>query len=172
MIAVDRFESGGWTVAVMGLGYVGLPFAVKAQARGIQTIGFDINHDKVEAMNAGVSPVGDVSGDELCQALDAGMVVTSAQSAMKGADAYVICVPSPLGASREPDLTYIRAATAIVVDVLEPGALVSLESTTYPGTTDDIIATALRDAGFEIDTDVFVAYSPERVNPGSAMPIH
>ena len=99
--------------------------------------------------------------------MNAGLSVTAERNELKGADAYFICVPSPLGPSGEPDLAFIRAATDLVVGVVEPGALVSLESTTYPGTTDDVIVGALDAEGFRIDEDVFVAYSPERVDPGS-----
>ena len=152
-----RFRDEQWTAAVIGLGYVGLPFAVNAHQRGLNVVGFDVNAAKVKEIAAGRSPVGDVTDSELAQALANGMTVSTERSAIKGADAYIICVPSPLGAGREPDLSYIRAATALVVDVIGNGALVSLESTTYPGTTDDIIAKALSDAGFEIDRDVFVA---------------
>ncbi len=165
--AAQRFSEGAWTAAVVGLGYVGLPFAVNAAQRGVEVVGFDVNASKVDRIRRGDSPVGDVTDSELKAALSSGLTVTSESSDLKGADAYIICVPSPLGTSREPDLRYIRAATDLVVEAIAPGALVSLESTTYPGTTDDIIATALRDAGLEVDVDVFVAYSPERVNPGS-----
>lgn len=172
MTRAELFERDDWRLAVIGLGYVGLPFAVNAVARGITTIGFDIDHAKVEQMRSGHSPVDDVPDSELQAAIADGLKLTAAPSAIKGVDAYVICVPSPLGARREPDLTYIRSATAIVVDAVEPGGLVVLESTTYPGTTDDVIATALRDAGYVIDEDVSVAFSPERVDPGRATPIH
>ena len=172
MTGADSFNQGGWTVAVIGLGYVGLPFAVNAQSRGIATIGFDISIEKLEALAAGRSPVGDVSDEELRAALDSGMTVTNEATDLKDANAFIICVPSPLGASREPDLSYIRAASELVASVAGAGALVSLESTTYPGTTEEIVAEALRQAGFEVDRDIFVAYSPERVNPGSDTALH
>jgi UDP-N-acetyl-D-glucosamine dehydrogenase len=105
-------------------------------------------------------------------ALGQGFRATAAAADIKGLDAYFICVPSPLGRSREPDLSYIKAAIDLVARVIEPGALVSLESTTYPGTTEDIIVTALKAAGLRLDEDVFVAYSPERVDPGSGLDIH
>lgn len=167
MDAAQRFSTGDWTAAVVGLGYVGLPFAVNAAQRGVRVVGFDINPAKVSEIASGDSPVGDVTDEELRSVLGNGLEVTSEKSDLKGADAFIICVPSPLGTSREPDLRYIRAATTLVVESVDPGALVSLESTTYPGTTDDIIAGALSEAGYEVDEDVYVAYSPERVNPGS-----
>ena len=170
--AVDHFEQGGWSCAILGLGYVGLPFAVNAVARGVRVVGFDVNSDKVAAIAGGRSPVDDVDDSELGTALAAGLSVTSNPAELKSLDAYFICVPSPLGRSREPDLTYIRAAAHEVAQVAAPGALVSLESTTYPGTTEDIILAALESVGFTLDNDVFVAFSPERVDPGSSFALH
>ena len=172
MNTVERFAQREWTLAVVGLGYVGLPFAINALRRGIATIGFDINLAKVAELAAGRSSVGDVADEELAWALESGLRVTSDQTDLKGADAFIICVPSPLGRSREPDLSFIRAASEMVASVAGPGALVSLESTTYPGTTAEIVGGALVDIGLEIDKDVFVAYSPERVNPGTGVSIH
>lgn len=168
----DRFATGSWTAGVIGLGYVGLPFAVNAARRGVQVVGYDVNVVKVAALMAGKSPVDDVSGADLVEAREHGFRATAATGEIKGLDAYFICVPSPLGRSREPDLSYIKAAINLVANVIEPGALVSLESTTYPGTTEDIIVTTLQAAGLKLDEDVFVAYSPERVDPGSGMAIN
>ena len=169
---VAHFGEGGWSCAVLGLGYVGLPFAVNAASRGVRVIGFDVNGEKVADIASGRSPVDDVGDDELATALGAGLSVTSNPAELKGLDAFFICVPSPLGRSREPDLTYIRAAAQEVSQVAAPGALVSLESTTYPGTTEDIIVTALESAGLKLDEDVYVAFSPERVDPGSSFSLH
>ena len=165
----DRFAEGQWRACVLGLGYVGLPFAVNAAMRGVSTIGFDVDAHKVALLNAGESTVGDVSEAQLREALEAGLTFTSETAQIKGLDAYFLCVPSPLNTSREPDLSYIRAAAESVAEAIQPGALVSLESTTYPGTTEDIILGALEVAGFVLDRDVHVAYSPERVNPGGGI---
>jgi len=165
----DRFKTEGWTAGVIGLGYVGLPFAVNAVERGVKVVGYDVNPAKVAALSGGSSSVDDVTDAVLARALAGGFRATADAADIKGLDAYFICVPSPLGRSREPDLSYIRAAIDVIADVIEPGALVSLESTTYPGTTEDIIVAALVSAGFTLDEDVFVAYSPERVSPGSTM---
>ncbi len=167
----DRFAKDSWTAAVIGLGYVGLPFAVNATRRGIGVVGFDINGPKIAAILRGDSPIDDVADEDLLSALALGMVVTSDPAAIEGLDAYFICVPSPLGRNREPDLSNIRSAASLIAKVVGPGALVSLESTTYPGTTEDIILRSLTDAGLMLDTDVFVAYSPERVDPGSGLGI-
>ena len=169
---VKRFNDGSWSCAVLGLGYVGLPFAVNAANRNLRVVGFDVNPGKVADIAAGSSPVDDITDDELTAALGSGLSVSSNASDIKGLDAYFICVPSPLGRSREPDLTYIRAAANEVAQVASPGALVSLESTTYPGTTEDIIVAAMESAGLTLDEDVYVAFSPERVDPGSSYSLH
>src|SRR5690606_35569674 len=117
----------------------------------------------------GHSHVGDVSDEELKEALAAGATFTDDAAALSQADAIFICVPSPLGRNRQPDLSFIQAAADTIAEVVRPGQLVSLESTTYPGTTEDLIVPAVEKAGFEIDRDVFVAFSPERVSPGDTM---
>src|SRR5690554_4060375 len=117
----------------------------------------------------GHSHVGDVSDEELKAALASGAEFTDDPAALREADAIFICVPSPLGRNRQPDLSYIEAAARTVSSIARPGQLVSLESTTYPGTTEDIIVPAVQSAGLKLDEDVFVAFSPERVSPGDPM---
>lgn len=163
---IERFATGRWTAGVIGLGYVGLPLAVTASAQGLGAIGFDVSADRTQALMAGRSHVGDVSDEELKEALAAGAVFTDDPEALSQADAIFICVPSPLGRNRQPDLSFIEAAADTVAAVARPGQLISLESTTYPGTTEDIIVPAVERAGLEVDKDVFVAFSPERVSPG------
>ncbi len=166
---VARFRDETWTAGVIGLGYVGLPLAVAASEAGLDVIGFDIAEERVDALTAGTSHVGDVSDAELRGALDRGAVFTADQSQLSKADAIFIAVPSPLGRNRQPDTSYIEAAAAIVSAVARPGQLISLESTTYPGTTEDIIVPALEAAGLTLDHDVFVCFSPERVDPGNKL---
>lgn len=166
---IQRFSGDQWTAGVIGLGYVGLPLAVTASAQGLGAIGFDVSGDRTSALMSGNSHVGDVTDAELGKALDAGARFTDDASALSEADAIFICVPSPLGRNRQPDLSYIQAAADTVAQVVRPGQLVSLESTTYPGTTEDLIVPAVERAGFEVDRDVFVAFSPERVSPGDTM---
>ncbi|HSM00838.1 MAG TPA: nucleotide sugar dehydrogenase [Acidimicrobiia bacterium] len=163
----DFFANERWTAGVIGLGYVGLPLAVNAAARGLDVIGFDVDEAVVAALVSGESPIGDVSSDDLADALAAGLTVTADESALEAADALFICVPSPLNRHRQPDLSFIEAAAATVERVTHPGLLVSLESTTYPGTTDDVLVPAATSGGLRLDEDVFVAFSAERVNPGS-----
>ncbi len=163
------FADERWTGGVIGLGYVGLPLAVTMVENGLRAIGYDRSEKRVAELNRGISPVEDVSNAQLAAALANGLVVTSDESALSEADALFICVPSPLGRNREPDLSYIKSAAGTVARVVQPGMLVSLESTTYPGTTEDILVPAIAAEGLAIDEDVFLAFSPERVSPGAAM---
>jgi UDP-N-acetyl-D-glucosamine dehydrogenase len=163
------FRDERWTAGVIGLGYVGLPLASTASSRGLDVIGFDIWQEKVDLLNRGSSYVEDVSDDELQAALDAGARFTSDESALSEADAIFIAVPSPLGRNRQPDMTFIESAAETVARVARPGQLVSLESTTYPGTTEDYLIPAIEKAGLTLDEDGFVAFSPERVDPGNVL---
>jgi UDP-N-acetyl-D-glucosamine dehydrogenase len=163
------FAEESWTGGVIGLGYVGLPLAVTMVQHGLKAIGFDRSPKRVEMLRSGVSPVEDVPDEELEAALAMGLEVTADEERLADSDAIFICVPSPLGRNREPDLSYIRSAAETVTAVAKAGMLVSLESTTYPGTTEDILVPAVAAAGLSVDEDVFVAFSPERVSPGSEM---
>lgn len=163
------FESEPWVAGIIGLGYVGLPLAVTAVARGIRVVGFDVSEDHVARLRSGVSTIGDVTDSELQDALANGLSVTTDRGGLAEADALFLCVPSPLGRHREPDLSFIHSAAETVAEVVKPGMLVALESTTYPGTTEDILIPAATGSGLQLDEDVFVAFSPERVNPGAEM---
>jgi UDP-N-acetyl-D-glucosamine dehydrogenase len=165
----DFFANERWTAGVIGLGYVGLPLAITITNAGLPVIGFDIAEPYVEQLRGGSSSIEDVSDEQLAAALDGGLEVTADAARLADADAVFICVPSPLGRNREPDLSYIQAAADTVRSVATPGMLVSLESTTYPGTTEDLIVPAVVDAGLTLDEDVWVAFSPERVSPGDAL---
>jgi UDP-N-acetyl-D-glucosamine dehydrogenase len=164
--AAKRFTTETWTAGIIGLGYVGLPLAVAAADCGLPVVGFDISPDRVASLTAGTSHVDDISDEVLAEALAAGLEVTADPTRLGACDAVFICVPSPLGRNRQPDLSYIESAAATVAGAAEPGILISLESTTYPGTTEDLIVPAIEAAGLQLDQDVFVAFSPERVNPG------
>jgi UDP-N-acetyl-D-glucosamine dehydrogenase len=164
--AADFYAHERWTAGIIGLGYVGLPLAVTAVAAGLDVIGYDIDESYISALRSGISPIEDVSDEQLRAALTSGLELTADEERLTEADAILICVPSPLGRNREPDLSYIRSASEIVTRVAHPGLLVSLESTTYPGTTDDIIVPAVSAAGLTIDDGAWVAFSPERVSPG------
>jgi UDP-N-acetyl-D-glucosamine dehydrogenase len=163
------FAEQPWTLGVIGLGYVGLPLLVTASQRGLGTIGYDVSTERVESLAQGRSPIDDVSDASLAGAVDAGAHFTTDSGVLRDADAIVVCVPSPLGRNRLPDMAPITAAAQVVREVARPGQLICLESTTYPGTTDDYFAQAVRDAGLTLDSDVWVAYSPERVSPGDPL---
>jgi UDP-N-acetyl-D-glucosamine dehydrogenase len=163
------FAEATWTGGVIGLGYVGIPLAVTMVQRGLPVVGFDVSEQRIADLSAGRSPIEDVTDEELADAIENGLRLTSDPDELRAADAIFLCVPSPLGRHREPDLSYIRAAAETVVRVVSSGMLISLESTTYPGTTEDILVPAATSGGLILDEDVFVAFSPERVNPGAEM---
>jgi UDP-N-acetyl-D-glucosamine dehydrogenase len=166
---VARFTDETWTAAIVGLGYVGLPMAMTASEAGLGVIGFDVDARRVADLMAGRSHVEDVSDAQLAAALARGARFTADESELATADAIIIAVPSPLGRNRQPDMSYIEAATATVERVVRAGQLVSLESTTYPGTTDEYLVPAVARAGLTLDEDVFVAFSPERIDPGNPL---
>ena len=167
--AAEFFSDEAWTAGIIGLGYVGLPLAIAASNGGLNVIGFDIDESYAERLRSGDSPIEDVTDEQLAAALESGMELTSDIERLRDADAIFICVPSPLGRNHEPDLSYIRSAADMVRRIAHPRMLVSLESTTYPGTTEEIIVPAVTDGGLTLDEDVWVAFSPERVSPGDAM---
>ncbi len=167
--ARDFYANEAWTAGIIGLGYVGLPLAVAAINGGLRVIGFDVDDKYVERLRSGDSPIEDITDEQLGSALEDGMELTADVERLRDADAIFICVPSPLGRHREPDLSYIRSAAEMVRQIAHPRMLVSLESTTYPGTTEDIIVPAVLDGGLVLDEDVWVAFSPERVSPGDEM---
>lgn len=168
---VGFFASQRWTAGVVGLGYVGLPLAVNAVERGLRAIGYDTASTVSRRLNAGSSHIEDVSDARLRTALDAGLAVTSDPSALRQADAILIAVPSPLTRDREPDMRYIESAAELLSDVVRVGQLISLESTTYPGTTEGVIVPAATSGGLRLDEDIWIAFSPERLSPGENRPL-
>ncbi|GAB3084780.1 nucleotide sugar dehydrogenase [Isoptericola nanjingensis] len=155
-------------LAVVGLGYVGLPLAQEAVASGLRVAGFDIDEARVEGLRAGRSAVDDISNRQVAEMTAAGFVAGTDERLLRRARAVVICVPTPLGADGGPDLTAVRSAVVTVGRNLQPGTLVVLESTTFPGTTEDIVAPILSEhSGLSAGTDFHLAFSPERVDPGN-----
>jgi UDP-N-acetyl-D-glucosamine dehydrogenase len=153
---------------IVGLGYVGLPLAVELAQAGYRVLGFDISERVVNGLNAGHSHVKDVSADQLGEALAGGRFeATTDMSRMGEPDAVSICVPTPLSKFKDPDVSYIVAATDSVKRTLRRGQAIILESTTYPGTTREILQPALESTGLTVGTDFFLAFSPERVDPGN-----
>jgi len=155
-------------VLVIGLGYVGLPLAVQAARAGFRVTGFDTSIAITRALNAGRSHVGDVTGDEVAAAREQGFAATADPADLKPQDVIVICVPTPLSEADGPDLSAVRAAAQTAGRLLRPGTLVSLESTTYPGTTDEIVRPLLEKAsGLAAGVDFALVFSPERIDPGN-----
>jgi UDP-N-acetyl-D-glucosamine dehydrogenase len=153
---------------VIGLGYVGLPLAVEFAHAGFDVTGFDVDASKVAQINSGRSYIPDVPVEELSAVVHAGKLhATSDMSLLAGMDAIDICVPTPLRKTKDPDLSYVVLAVEAVAATLKPGQLVILESTTYPGTTDEVVHPMLEAQGLRADVDFFLAFSPERVDPGN-----
>lgn len=163
-----RFESREAVVGIIGLGYVGLPLAVEVARSGYRVLGFDVSDRVVAAVNAGESHILDVSSETLSAFVGDGLLsATSDLSRLAECDAISICVPTPLNKTKEPDLSYVLAASHAVAHALRPGQLVILESTTYPGTTREVLLPLFEESGMEVGIDFFVCFSPERVDPGN-----
>jgi len=157
-------------LGIIGLGYVGLPLALEMATEGFHVTGIDIDRKKVEAVNAGRSYVLDIPSDDLGKLVNAGRLrATQSLVAIEDLDAVSICVPTPLRKSRDPDLSHIIGAVEAVRTHIRPGQLIILESTTYPGTTREIVLPILERSGMQVGTDFFLAFSPERVDPGNAL---
>jgi len=168
MDLIERFHNREAVFGVVGLGYVGLPLAVE-MARGCsRVIGFEVSPEKAAEVNAGRSYIPDVPSDVLAQLVEQGRIeATTDFSRVAECDAIAICVPTPLDKSKEPDVSYMVSASESIAPHLRPGTLVTLESTTYPGTTEEIVQPILERGGLKAGTDLFVAFSPERVDPGN-----
>jgi UDP-N-acetyl-D-glucosamine dehydrogenase len=155
-------------VGIVGLGYVGLPLAVEFARAGFQVTGIDISKEKTERVNAGDSYIGDIPSATLRSLVDAGkLAATSDFSAVLGLDTINICVPTPLRKTKDPDMSYIVSSCQEIARYFHPGMLVILESTTYPGTTDELVLPMLLKSGLKVGTDFFLCFSPERVDPGN-----
>jgi UDP-N-acetyl-D-glucosamine dehydrogenase len=164
-----RFRARAATIGVIGLGYVGLPLLRTAAERGFHALGFDIDHAKVARINAGGSYIKHIPGDSIAALRRTGRLEASADFArLREADAIILCVPTPLTRQREPDLTFVVRTTEAVAPHLRRGQLVVLESTTYPGTTREVMQPILEAAGLRSGRDFYLAYSPEREDPGNA----
>ncbi len=165
---IDKLKNKEARLGILGLGYVGLPLAVSFAKAGYQVIGFDLDETKVAAVNAGDSYIIDIPGDELAEVVRSGhLTATTDFSRLSAVDSVNICVPTPLGKTRDPDISYIQAAVGSIAASMHSGLLVVLESTTYPGTTEEVILPLLSENGFEVGKDFFLAFSPERVDPGN-----
>ncbi|MGG5171546.1 nucleotide sugar dehydrogenase [Pseudarthrobacter sp. J1738] len=154
-------------LVVIGQGYVGLPLAQGAVSAGLSVTGLELNQAVVDNLNNAVSHVDDLSNSEIQAMIDGGYNASSDPSVIKDADVVVICVPTPLGEAGSPDLRAVTSATTTIAAHLTKGTLVVLESTTYPGTTEDLCQPILEAEGHKIDSDFYLAFSPERIDPGN-----
>ena len=165
---LSRIHDRSATVGVIGLGYVGLPLAMEFARVGFNVVGFDVSQRVCDQLNAGESHIQDVPSEQVAQFVASGnFTATTDANALSAADAVSIAVPTPLGKTHDPDMSYVQAAAASVAEIAHPGLLVVLESTTYPGTTREVVLPLLAAAGFTVGEDIFLAFSPERVDPGN-----
>jgi len=165
---IEHLRNGDVTVGVIGLGYVGLPLLVEIARSGLSCVGFDVIPEVAEGVNAGRSHIEDVTDAELAEVIATGRLeATTDMSRLAECDAISISVPTPLSKTQDPDVSYVIAASEAVAASLRPGQLVVLESTTYPGTTREVLLPAMEKTGLHAGKDFFLCFSPERVDPGN-----
>lgn len=165
---LQKFEKRDAVIGVVGLGYVGLPLAVEKAKAGFHVIGFDIQQSRVDQVNNGINYIGDVVDEDLHEMVKQGrLVATTDYARIAEVDAVAIAVPTPLDGHHQPDTSYVENSAKEIAKYAHEGMLVVLESTTYPGTTEEIVKPALEKKGLVVGETVFVAYSPERVDPGN-----
>ena len=166
---LEKIAKRDITVGVVGLGYVGLPLAVEKAKAGFKTIGFDVQEEKVKMVNEGHNYIGDVVNEDLKELVESGMMkATSDFSFVKDVDFVAICVPTPLDKHQEPDISYVKSSTEAISKHLSRDTMVVLESTTYPGTTEELLLPILEEgSGLKCGEDFYLGFSPERVDPGN-----
>src|SRR5436853_3563875 len=165
---IDLIKDRRARVGVIGLGYVGLPLATEFAGKGLSVVGFEVDEKKVAEINAGRSYISDVVSDLIRDSVDTGRLRASTDfDLLQECDAIIICVPTPVRKTKEPDVSYILAAAEEIKKRLRRGQLVILESTTYPGTTDEVLLPMFEETGLKLDEDFLLAFSPERVDPGN-----
>lgn len=166
----NRLLSKTATLGVVGLGYVGLPLAVEKAKAGFKTLGFDIQESKVKMVNAGDNYIGDVVNEDLKEIVKSGLLsATTDFSQVASADCVCICVPTPLDKHQQPDISYVKASAESIVPYMHKEMLIVLESTTYPGTTEELLKPILEESGLICGEDFYLAFSPERVDPGNLL---
>lgn len=168
---LEKINNKTAVVGVIGLGYVGLPLSVEKAKAGYKTIGFDVQHKKVKAVNEGLNYIGDVVDADLDKVVKSGMLTaTSDFSFIKNVDCVAICVPTPLDVYQQPDISYVKSSAESIAEFLHAGMLIVLESTTYPGTTEELLLTVFeKTSGLKCGKDFYLAFSPERVDPGNLL---
>ncbi len=165
---LDKITDKSATIGIIGLGYVGLPLMLRFAESGYKVLGFDIDPDKVTKLAAGQSYIKHIPAEAIAAAVHAGLFSGTTDFSRAGeADALIICVPTPLNKFREPDLSFVLNSTDALVPYLRPGQIVSLESTTYPGTTDEELLPRVESNGLKVGKDIFLIFSPEREDPGN-----
>ena len=164
----SKFNSDSVVVGIVGLGYVGLPLALRFAEVGIKVLGFDIDQTKIDAIHAGKTYIKHIPDAAVAKGRDQGITATTDFSRAGEVDALILCVPTPLNQYREPDLSFVINTTESLMPYLRPGQLFALESTTYPGTTDEELKPRIEAQGLTVGEDVFLVFSPEREDPGNA----
>jgi UDP-N-acetyl-D-glucosamine dehydrogenase len=164
---IERLTNKSATIAVIGLGYVGLPIVIRYTEIGFRVLGIDIDQAKVDKLNASVSYIEHIADSAIAQAVANRFVASADFSRVNDADAVIICVPTPLNRHREPDLDFVIQTTESLLPHLRKGQVISLESTTYPGTTEEELLPRIESTGHRVGKDIFLVYSPEREDPGN-----
>jgi UDP-N-acetyl-D-glucosamine dehydrogenase len=167
-ILIDKFNSQQATIGIIGLGYVGLPLMLRFNSVGFRVLGIDIDIGKVEKLNAGESYIEHITAEKITAACRSGFEATTDFSRVREADALILCVPTPLNKHREPDISFVIGTMDLLTPHLRQGQVVALESTTYPGTTEEELLPRIQAAGFNVGNDIFLVYSPEREDPGNS----
>lgn len=165
---INKIKSREAVIGIIGMGYVGQPLALRYSQLGYKVIGFDVDQEKVDLLNGGQSDIEHIPDASIAEAIAAGMQCTVDMARASEADALILCVPTPLNKYREPDLGYVINTTDSFVPYLRTGQVVSLESTTYPGTTEEELLPRVSSHGLKVGEEIFLVYSPEREDPGNA----
>lgn len=165
---IERIEARQAHIGILGLGYVGIPLALTLSEAGFNVLGFDINRGRIDGLNASKSPIKHISAEQIAGLVRSGFEATDDFSRAKECDALIICVPTPLNEYREPDLSFIVSTMKSISPHLREGQLLSLESTTWPGTTKEVLLPFIEKAGLDVGENFFLVYSPEREDPGNA----
>ena len=164
---IKRFSDKSATIGIVGLGYVGLPLAIRYAEVGYKVIGFDIDPDKAKKINAGTTYINHIKDEIIGRAISNGFKATTDYSNARHTDALIMCIPTPLDRHRDPDLSFVINTIESLLPFLSVGQVVSLESTTYPGTTDEELKPRIENTGLKVGEDIFLVYSPEREDPGN-----
>ena len=164
---LEKFTDKSAVIGIFGLGYVGLPLAIRFVDAGFSVIGFDIDKEKITTIESGKSYFKHIDDLKITSAIASGLSVTTDFAKVSEVDALIICVPTPLNKSREPDLSFVISTVELMLPHIRAGQIVSLESTTYPGTTEEELLPRLESKGFSVGDDIFLVYSPEREDPGN-----